>query len=160
MEKYELSFRTKTTYQEDCRVKITIEIKSRTNLKDWDTLETIPERECLSICGDLYLKGKRNPQACGQIYDDFMCITPAQCHLVNFWRKYHLNDLKAGTKAQTLWAEEYTKNKHYDYKEVCEYLKEHEMFDDRGYKYGHGWLSREFPKDELYKIIEELKKEG
>ena len=158
-----ITFRSVTEYDEPC--KVVIEINTR-NLqhpsRDWETLEMIENREVLSICGQIYTG--RNLQrlvGCGQISDSFKCQTPAQKKLVEFWKKHHLNDLKAGTKAQTELLEEYRKTAadKYDYTAECKYLEENNMLVDRGYKYGTSWLCTTFPIDELMEIIKELELE-
>lgn len=78
--------------------------------------------------------------------------------IYNMWKKHHLNDLHAGTVAQeealekagyTGWAN--------NYKECCDYLESIGLFDDNGYKFGHGWLKREIPDEDLNTIKELLK---
>lgn len=159
-----ITFRSVTVYNEPCKVVIEI---STSNLqhpsRDWETLEEVENREVLSICGDIYTgRNYKRLDCCGQIYDCFVAKTPAQKKLVEFWKKHYLNDLKAGTKAQTELLEEYRKtaaNK-YDYTEECKYLEEKGMLVDRGYKYGTSWLCTTFPKEELLTIIQELENEN
>lgn len=73
--------------------------------------------------------------------------------IYKMWKKHHLNDLHAGTVAQeealekagyTGWAN--------NYKECCDYLESIGLFDDNGYKFGHGWLKREIPEEDLNTI--------
>lgn len=159
-----ITFRSVTVYNEPCKVVIEISISNLQHpSRDWETLEEVENREVLSICGDMYTgKTYKRLECCGQIYDDFKCQTPAQKKLVEFWKKHHLNDLKAGTKAQTELLEEYRKtaaNK-YDYTEACKYLEEKGMLVDRGYKYGTSWLYTTFQKEELLTIIQELENEN
>lgn len=159
-----ITFYTISNFEEPCKVVIEI---STSNLqhpsRDWETLEEVENREVLSICGSIYTgRNYKRLDCCGQICDGFKCQTPAQKKLVEFWKKHHLNDLKAGTKAQTELLEEYRKtaaNK-YDYTEECKYLEEKGMLVDRGYKYGTSWLCTTFPKDELLTIIQELENEN
>lgn len=159
-----ITFRSVTVYNEPC--KVVIEISTR-NLqqpsRDWETLDEVENREVLSIYGDMYTgKTYKRLECWGQIYDCFVAKTPAQKKLVEFWKKHHLNDLKAGTKEQTELLEEYRKtaaNK-YDYTEECKYLEEKGMLVDRGYKYGTSWLCTTFPKEELLTIIQELENEN
>ena len=153
--------------------KVVIEINTR-NLqrpsRDWETLEVVETRETLSIHGTIYTgKTYKRLESCGQIYDSFKCQTAAQQKLVEFWKKHHLNDLKAGTKKQTELLEEYLKTtgKQYDYTTACKYLEEKGMLIDietsaNGYiyKYGTSWLCATFPQDELLSIIQELENEG
>lgn len=81
--------------------------------------------------------------------------------LTDMWRKYHLNDMHAGTPAQEQLLKEAVKNGELknrgadEYSEKCEYLKRHGMLVDDsyiserfpdGYKYGNGWLFEEIPE--------------
>lgn len=69
--------------------------------------------------------------------------------IVNWWRKYHLNDMHAGTKRQ----EDLLKYcKSHDYKEQCDFLEKHSMLFDNGYKYGTAWLKEEIPASTLKDI--------
>lgn len=155
-----ITFYTISNFEEPCKVVIKI---STSNLqqpsRDWETLEEVENREVLSICGDMYTgKTYKRFEGCGQIYDCFVAKTPAQKKLVEFWKKHHLNDLKAGTKAQTELLEEYRKTAANT--EECKYLEEKGMLVDRGYKYGTSWLCTTFPKEELLTIIQELENEN
>ena len=62
----------------------------------------------------------------------------------------------AGTKAQT---EALANCKSNDYKDQCAHLKSVGLFEDRGYRYGSGWLSRPFPEDELEGILDAVERE-
>jgi len=95
-----ITFRSVTDYNEPCKVVIEISIENLQHpSRDWETLEKVENREVLSICANMYTgKTYRRLEACGQIYDCFVAKTPAQKKLVEFWKKHHLNDLKAGTK--------------------------------------------------------------
>ncbi len=86
--------------------------------------------------------------------------------IYEFWKKYHLNDMKAGTpeqqKAIDNWLAE---GNQYDYDKVCDYLKSIGLYEvtytgkacgkyynHEPYKYGHGWIVNEIPEDDLEKI--------
>lgn len=62
--------------------------------KDWDTLEDLSDYKVLSMTGTM-------SGSCGQIYGTIKPATENQKNLIAMWRKYHLNDASAGTKAQT-----------------------------------------------------------
>lgn len=77
--------------------------------------------------------------------------------IVNWWRKYHLNDMHAGTPKQeealnkagiTNWAD--------DYGICCKYLESIGLLYDNGYKFGSAWLKEEIPADDLQEIKEFL----
>lgn len=70
--------------------------------------------------------------------------------LYRLWKEYHLNDLTAGTKKQEDCVAEIRKTKpKATYDELCELLKAANLFEDNGYKYGHGWLFRPIPSDDI-----------
>ena len=127
-------------------------LNSNKEVLDWETLEPVDNPVELSIHGTL---GK----SCGQIVDSFI-PTDTQARLVEFWKQYHLNGAKSGTRRQM----EAIENHHfvhimYDYKEAVEYLESIGLYEDRGYKYGTGWLYRAFPQDELETIIADIERE-
>lgn len=70
--------------------------------------------------------------------------------LLYIWKNYHLNDMHAGTPAQ-----EDALNKKFGgpdanrYSEQVEYLKSINLYEDNGYRYGSGWLSRPVPEEVL-----------
>lgn len=138
-------------------IKVNLDIETRPlspnmEVRDWETLETVKEPVELSISGEC-------GGHAGQIYDAFE-PTETQARLVEFWKQYHLNGAKSGTRKQMEAIE-----KHqfihimYDYKEAVEYLKSIGLYEDRGYKYGTGWLYRSFPQDELEAIIADIERE-
>jgi hypothetical protein len=138
-------------------IKVNLDIETRPlspnrEVRDWETLETVKEPVELSISGNCGGHG-------GQIYDAFE-PTEAQARLVEFWKQYHLNGAKSGTRKQ-MEAIENHQFIHimYDYKEAVEYLKSIGLYEDRGYKYGTGWLYRSFPQDELEAIIADIERE-
>ena len=76
--------------------------------------------------------------------------------IYNLWKKYHLNDMHAGTPEQEKAVKDFFENLKisYDYKKAVEYLKviglwEVTLSDGTLYKYGHGWLSQEIPAKDL-----------
>lgn len=72
--------------------------------------------------------------------------------ICDIWREYHLNELQSGTKKQTeAISEELHRADHY--KEACKYLESIGLFEDRGYKYGHGWLCKEIPAEVVAEIM-------
>ena len=74
-----------------------------------------------------------------------------------WWRKYHLNDMHAGTPKQeealnkagiTNWADDY---------DICrKYLESIGLLYDNGYKFGSAWLKEEIPANDLQDIKEFL----
>lgn len=134
-------------------IKVNLEIETRPlspnmEVRDWETLEIVKEPVELSI------RGECGGHA-GQMYDAFE-PTEAQARLVEFWKQYHLNSMCAGTRNQM---EALKGCLTHDYKDQCEYLKNLGLYEDRGYKYGTGWLYRSFPQDELESIIADIERE-
>ena len=82
--------------------------------------------------------------------------------IVKLWRKYHLNDMNAGSPKQTEYLA--TLGEYQSYEWACEELKkvdllyDKEFSPDQPYRYGSAWLYRDIPKKDLEtikKIIEE-----
>ena len=72
--------------------------------------------------------------------------------LYRLWKKYHLNDMHAGTPTQEKCLKQ-TKDTHkYDYKICCDILQENNILYDNGYKYGTAWLYRNIPNSALEEI--------
>jgi hypothetical protein len=106
--------------------------------------------------------------ASGLIYNRRKCIsagqnldeisryidTPVFKIIYKMWKKYHLNDMNAGTVKQTKAIDNWIKqgNK-YDYTKACEYLKSINLYEvkykNANYKYGHSWLYHSIPKKDL-----------
>lgn len=64
--------------------------------------------------------------------------------IVSTWKRWHLNDLKAGTKKQED-ALKKMKGK-YDYDKAVKFLKKKKLYSDKGYKYGTDWLVEPLPE--------------
>jgi len=71
--------------------------------------------------------------------------------LCDVWDRWHLNDMRAGTKKQEDAIRELRKTQHrgYKYDEACDYLSKIGLLVDDGYKYGTSWLTEEVPQDVL-----------
>lgn len=95
----------------------------------------------------------------------------------SLWKKYHLNQMHAGTEKQEealekfkgerkAIAEQMNKGKQYDWQKVDErdyevtkkLLENHNLLEDDGYKYGTSWLKREIPDDDKRRIISLINK--
>lgn len=114
----------------------------------------------LSISGVEGPRPNGNARSCGQIemHLDAMAIelapgwTRAKLNeFLRVWRKWHLNDMKAGTPAQTAELEKhkfpgYPKS-HYDW--ALEVLTQAGLQPDNGYSYGSAWLKVEVPNEVL-----------
>lgn len=134
-----------------------IELRETKPARDWETLQEIAAPVELSICG-AYRLGGCSCQNLRTIesYADRVKEQDKNIYnfIVNVWGRYHLNTLKAGTKKQAqtlakasaalLWADNYA--------DACQYLKDKNILEDRGYKYGSGWLVEQIPADIIAKI--------
>ena len=74
--------------------------------------------------------------------------------LLNIWDKHHLNDVTAGNDRQNEILEKHgndlNKNdfdSHYDYAQAL--LKKHNANPHKGYHYGHSWLYKPIPQDDI-----------
>lgn len=80
--------------------------------------------------------------------------------LYRLWKKYHLNDMHAGTARQEEYLRQ-TKDTHkYDYKVCCDMLRAKGILYDDGYQYGTSWLYRNIPNDTLEEIATLFEKYG
>lgn len=83
------------------------------------------------------------------------------------WKKYHLNGMNAGTKAQEEALKKVGLGAAADYYKACEYLKSKGLYEvkltateakynpqyaGKPYRYGSGWLYRPIPAADLAKI--------
>lgn len=95
----------------------------------------------------------------GQCLDEVAkhLFDPTFKKIYRFWKLYHLNDMHAGTEEQEKAVSEWkASGNKYDYTAVCEYLKSIGLYEvdlnGEKYKYGHSWLYREIPADDLAEI--------
>ena len=134
---------------------ITVEIELATQLcKDWETLE---ERRMYVFTAMAHCKGRWG-QCLDFIHENAeKFIMPDEkkdlySRIYKVWKEYHLNDLQSGTKKQTeALTEELHRADHY--REACKYLESVGLFEDRSYKYGHGWLCKEIPAEIVAEIM-------
>lgn len=132
-----------------------VDIRLETQLcKDWETLE----EKRMYVFGASAHAPRHWGQCLDYIHDNAeQYIVPDEMkelynRIYHIWKEYHLNDLQSGTKVQT---EALTKELHRvdHYTEACEYLEGIGLFEDRGYKYGHGWLCKEIPEEIVAEIM-------
>jgi len=132
--------------------------------RDWVDLR---EKEfiVISLSGDLYFSstGRGRPAwiSSGQIdmtlreLDKNDWNIPYELEqLLKIWEEYHLNDLTAGTKKQMEALKEkdpeLLKTSNYD--KAVEYLKSIGLYEDRGYRYGEGWLIKPIPDEVMARL--------
>lgn len=133
-------------------VKLDISVyQSEETTRNYETLESVENPIIFTIsgkCGNSY----------GQVASHIV-PTKAQKKLIDFWEKYHRNDSSAGTKSQMEMLKENNIN---GYEKQCEFLESKGLLEDRGYKYGHGFLYKPFNNSNLEllkEIIDEIERE-
>lgn len=124
---------------------------------DIDLNEVKKDYFVLSISGGVWNRRHNDYDTCGQILEtierDF-CINAEIKEVVRLWRRWHLNDMKAGAREQSQVIEKWLKkeNIRYDYTLACEYLKSIGLYEVKGYKYGHAWLVELIDEKDLASI--------
>lgn len=105
----------------------------------------------------------------GQCLDDLMEYDEMKMNLkfrvvYRWWKKWHLNDMHAGTVKQEEALEQAgLHNWASDYDKCCKYLESVGLLIDNGYKFGTGWLKRDIPYDtqeSMRKFIKENQNEN
>jgi len=139
---------------------VTLELRIETKKEciDWDTLKPIKNVTELAISGNIWNSKKTDIYSGGQNLDTIseFIKTKEFNRIKSIWEEYHLNDMKAGTKAQTEAIRKWeAKGNKYDYTNACNHLKKIGLLNDRGYQYGTGWLCQQIPS-EVIKEIETL----
>ena len=129
------------------KVEFGLEMRDRPST-DWRTLENVESAYTFSASGEI------SNYSFGQNLDEIYKLNSGN-HLFRriykYWKKYHLNDLQAGTQQQT---EILKKCPSTDYDDRCEFLKKNDLYVDRGYTYGTKWLTQIIPDA----IVSEIKK--
>ena len=127
-------------------------------------LEEKDGKEVFTVCGNVWNMHKTDIVMGGQCLKELANYieNPIFKTIYKLWKNYHLNDMHAGTEEQEKAVEDWKSiGNGYDYRKVCEYLKSIGLYevelDGKPYKYGHAWLYRAIPENDLElikKIIE------
>lgn len=107
--------------------------------------------------GRLSLVGKDYRHGSGQVYEYLTEETPAEGYtkkdcfrLKQAWKRWHLNDMRAGTPNQEdavrMWR---CTTDDQSYEAACKMLESINLLVDNGYKYGSAWLKEEVPLEVL-----------
>lgn len=124
-------------------------------------LRDTPKGPEFTACGNVWNLKHTDIICGGQCLDELLKFFKHNFlfnNIYNYWKKYHLNGMHAGTPEQEEAINNYLKlnNKKYDYAEVCDYLKSINLYevklDGSIYKYGHAWLYEPIPQDDLKAI--------
>lgn len=116
----------------------------------------------LSIEADIFYPGDRarDPSMCGQCYGEIARhwdSDPLVAELVSIWKRWHLNGMTAGNRAQ----EEHLRANPIDpvypvtyYDAACSSLKEAGLQPSEGYSYGSAWLVEVLPVEVIDRVRE------
>lgn len=104
----------------------------------------------IGISASVYNSTKTDTVIAGQCLDELIKHESLKSNdlfvkLYNIWKRWHLNDLNAGLKVQADFIKDNLKE--YDYTNACNLLKDANLYEINGYKYGHGWLIEELPSE-------------
>jgi hypothetical protein len=110
----------------------------------------------LSICGSVWNSKKTDIIAGGQCLDEikpYLNNDKKFNYIYLLWKKYHLNDMKAGSPLQQAFIDE-LELEHYDYEIICKELEnagllldESFIYNDKPYHYGSAWLFSPIPNE-------------
>lgn len=148
---------TRTLILDGATLDVTLHKLKPSRTKDWSTLEEVT-KPYWTFSASAYTK-----DAGGQILEELYQVlatkkkmTEEFLKVFNWWKEYHLNDLKAGTERQTVILEMKEKERDgadwYNWARIV--LLESDMVIDRGYDFGHAWLLKKIPDS----VVEEMKK--
>lgn len=117
--------------------------------------------ERLSICGTIWNAMHTKVVACGQCSKELakhQNIRIKFKELLDIWKRWHLNDMRAGSPRQEAALEEF-KNTHFSYDDACAYLKDIGLYKDtefiykgKPYEYGQAWLVEQIPAEVVKRI--------
>lgn len=94
----------------------------------------------------------------GQCLDELLPLIPdpAFQEIVHLWRRYHRNDMHAGTPEQEAEVKRWLDGRPYDYTAAREHLRQAGLLtvehEGEPYTYGTGWIFEPIPADDLARI--------
>jgi hypothetical protein len=129
------------------------------------TVEIELEDGWLSICGNIWNPRETDCYSCGQNLDtiaELLLSNPKIKRIVTIWKRWHLNDLKAGSPAQETYLREHPVHAAYPkshYEEASKVLAAAGLNPDPNYlhngapyKYGSAWLKEELPAEVVAEV--------
>lgn len=135
-------------------VTIDLELKERENGK-----------MVFTACGNVWNRIHTDIIAGGQCLDSILESLPSlkankkYMEIVRLWKRWHLNDMNAGTvdQMQAIEKESERQGKRYlDYESACNYLKAINLYEveynGEPYKYGHKWIYEPIDQNDLEAI--------
>lgn len=111
-----------------------------------------------SVCGGVWNSRRTDYIMCGQCLDEIyphLKNNPKFKQVYEWWKKWHLNDMHAGTERQEQALED--AGVRGDYTKCCDYLESIGLLCDNGYKFGTSWLKREIPNETLLQMKQFIK---
>ncbi len=142
-----------------CRLTLELNILSGYGHGKKLTIDLTPTDEPyrkVSIVGDVWNSSETDIIMGGQMQDEILDYvdTKQTRRIVELWDRWHLNDMKAGTRLQQECLATYGKDERYDYDVACKRLADNNLLIDRGYKYGSAWLVEIVPTDVLRELCQ------
>ena len=128
-------------------------------------LRMLDNKVVFTASGVIYNSRKTDCYCAGQCLDEIADYVhnPKFRTIYKLWKKYHLNDMHAGTPEQEQLVDDYFKAEHkaYDYSEAKKVLEDNNMLtvklpDGTDYTYGRGWLYEPIPEEDLQTIVDLL----
>lgn len=117
------------------------------------TIEVRLSADRLSICGNIWnasgsdiVSGSQNLEEIGQLFPRDSRVQ----RVVATWRRWHLNDLKAGTPEQEAYLRDHPQLSSYD--ERLAALTGAGLNPHNGYEYGSQWLTESLPADVIEQV--------
>lgn len=128
-------------------------------------LESALEWHNLSICGNVWNSRGTDILCGGQCYETISELFPDNefvQEVVAVWARWHLNDLKAGTRRQAQllddfeaanpdWRSQIPSIAQYEFQ--CYILEQASLLIDNGYKYGSAWLVELLPQEVIDQVL-------
>lgn len=134
-------------------VELELELRTLAGPKVTVDLEPIESYTELSICGSIWNGSRTDIVAGGQAIDIIERLIPTKRvrRIAAIWRRWHLNGMKVGTRAQNEAIDEYRatlpETYSFGYDKQCAYLESLGLLDDREYRYGTAWLVDPLPAE-------------
>lgn len=160
--------------RKDCAVDVTVELRERGGEPVIDRNGKPTGEHCnkyIEFAASGHIWNHLHTDICrgGQCLDEIAKYikAPVFREVYDFWKKYHLNGMNAGTPEQMAAVDEWmTAGNRYDYNAAYEMLKKRGLYevplrndligtrkaDGQPYRYGQGWVIAPIPADDLAKI--------
>jgi hypothetical protein len=146
-------------YARKWRAEVEIELRHKESCAPHLDIDLKPCQEYteLSICGTV--QGPHGFYSGGQNTDEIrrsLGSDPLISELCDIWERWHMNGLCSGTREQRDWLRENPRewDRMNYYTEQCNDLKAADLYEVRGYKFGHSWLVERIPGEVIERVRE------